>query len=236
MQASVPVDDSAGGSTGSAIVRLLGSGHLHVGLVRRHDTAHAHTLVIALAPKALRNPATHAEDAAAPPWQRSLLAVLRWAGVVAGEGTGLAAADDVDPQLLAAAARGHLDTSRLYREILPAEGMEACAPDAAPGLLPRLHGYQRRALAWMLAREGVEPEARPEIKSEEAEAWDTPAQPPKRAKSHRPLHVLWTPAVLPSGQTVYVNRFTGRLALHPFYASQVPQVRWRWCVFGGVWV
>lgn len=96
-----------------------------------------------------RNGSDDPADASCPQWRSALLRVCRW---LLPELHGSWGAGDVEERPDDRPAG--FDSSELYSAIKPDKDARE-APIAPKGLRPVLRPYQRRALAWMLGREGA---------------------------------------------------------------------------------
>ncbi|KAL6785091.1 hypothetical protein ACKKBG_A02395 [Auxenochlorella protothecoides x Auxenochlorella symbiontica] len=185
-----------------AIVSLLKSGHAGLCLAGTQPG-----LLLCLAPKALEDPALNPLDASSRPWQSSLLLALRSFGL----GPWAAQVPAAEPQ--EAEAGDGSEVARIYARILPSKTAPEFEGPLPPALRTTLPGYQRRALRWMLQREGAAATA----------AKEHGAPPCKRPRADD-LHPLWARVATADGGSLFVNRCTGRLSTASFPTPSPRQV------------
>lgn len=185
-----------------AIVSLLKSGHAGLCLAGTQPG-----LLLCLAPKVLEDPALNPLDASSRPWQSSLLLALRSFGL----GPWTAQVPAAEPQ--EAEAGDGSEVARIYARILPSKTAPEFEGPLPPALRPTLPGYQRRALRWMLQREGAAATA----------AKEHGAPPCKRPRADD-LHPLWARVATADGGSLFVNRCTGRLSTASFPTPSPRQV------------
>ncbi|KFM22757.1 E3 ubiquitin-protein ligase SHPRH [Auxenochlorella protothecoides] len=185
-----------------AIVSLLKSGHAGLCLAGTQPG-----LLLCLAPKVLEDPALNPLDASSRPWQSSLLLALRSFGL----GPWTAQVPAAEPQ--EAEAGDGSEVARIYARILPSKTAPEFESPLPPALRPTLPGYQRRALRWMLQREGAAATA----------AKEHGAPPCKRPRADD-LHPLWARVATADGGSLFVNRCTGRLSTASFPTPSPRQV------------